>query len=176
MSETWLPVPGYEGRYEVSSLGGIRSLGWMRHDGRHPIKPRVLTPFVDVTSTGYLYANLCIDGRAKKIAVHTLVLLAFVGPRPAGTVCCHGDGNRANPRLENLRWDTYKGNSADSIRHGTSARGERAGAAKLNREQVEAILCDPRSSLQLAPILGVASSTIRAVRIGQNWSHATGIK
>jgi hypothetical protein len=170
--EQWLSVPGYEGRYEVSSLGGVRSLGWLRSDGHHYMKPRVLKPFIDRTGTGYLYVQLTMHGRTTKLAVHLLVLAAFRGPAPAaGMQGCHGDGCRTNARLDNLRWDTPKGNSADMVAHGTRLRGERTSTAKLTEAQALQILQDKRSSLKLAPIIGVASSTIRAVRLGQNWKH-----
>ena len=55
---------------------------------------------------------------------HHVVLTAFVGPRPVGTEVCHRDGNPANNRLGNLRWDTRKANHADAIRHGTKGPGE----------------------------------------------------
>jgi len=51
--------------------------------------------------------------------VHRLVLEAFIGPAPKGTICCHNDGDPTNNRLENLRWDTHSSNTRDAIRHGT---------------------------------------------------------
>lgn len=87
---------------------------------------------------------------------------------------CHGDGNRANPVLSNLRWDTQSGNAGDRWKHGTANAGEQSPKAVLNNDLVRTILESPLSSLKLAPLLGVASSTVRAVRLGQNWSHITG--
>jgi hypothetical protein len=74
------------------------------------------------TARGYLVVAL---GHRGTIYVHHLVLLAFVGPRPAGRQAAHGDGHRTNNLLSNLRWATPKENTADRYRHGTVLFGTR---------------------------------------------------
>lgn len=106
--ERWLPVPGYEGLYEVSDLGAVR--GPRTGDGR--LKPR---PHKD----GYAKVNLCRGGRQKTFLVHRLVLDAFVGPREPGQECRHLDGDPSNNRLTNLAWGTQSENELDKVRHGT---------------------------------------------------------
>lgn len=177
-SENWKPVVGYEGLYEVSDMGRVRSLdrdGYRnRQDGR--FKGITLSPFIDPSSE-YLYVNLSKSGKARKTAVHLMVLEAFVGPRPLPSMdACHDDGCRQNARLKNLRWDTRVANAADKLRHGTAQIGERNARSKLTEEQVSLILSSELSSIKMAKLLGVASSTVRAIRIGQNWRHSTGIK
>lgn len=173
-SEVWLPVVGYAGCYVVSNMGRVRSLDRIDQQGRH--RPgKLLTERNDLRGAGYRYVNLSKDGIAKKVNVHVLVLEAFVGPRPSARhEGCHADGDRTNPRLSNLHWGTPEENWADRWRHGTESAGEKSPAAVLTDEMVRWILESPQSSLALAPLLGVASSTIRAVRIGQNWGHRTG--
>lgn len=170
--EIWTPVVGYEGFYEVSSTGRLRSIdrsdlsarrGGVRYG-------RTLSPFTDA-GNGYLYVNLSMHGRAKKRSVHSLVLEAFVGPCPPGMEGCHGDGNRTNGVLSNLRWDTKKSNWADKRIHGTAPIGEKSGRAKLTEELCRQILARSESSNTLARELGIAGSTVRAVRTGQNWKH-----
>lgn len=118
--EEWRPVPGYEGYYEVSSLGRVRSLD---REVSHPTvgivrrKGKVLAQN-PLNEDGYLGIGLNRDGIKKKRAVHLLVLEAFTGPRPKGEQACHNDGNNTNNRVENLRWDTPKENVADIKRHG----------------------------------------------------------
>lgn len=170
-TERWLPVVGYEGFYEVSDAGNVRSLPRTDAIGRarpaHLHKRRI-----DSFGVGYAYVNLCTHSKAKKVNVHVLVLEAFVGPRPSARhEACHGDGDRTNPALNNLRWDTAQANHTDRLIHGTHCRGAQSPLAILSVEMVRWIRESPQSSLKLAPLLGVASSTIRAVRIGQNWSH-----
>jgi len=171
MTERWLPVVGYERLYEVSDLGRIRSLDRVTRTNQFRVG-KVLACSIDRASTGYRYARLSKDGVCVKVNIHVLVLTAFVGPRPSPRhEACHDDGDRTNAALSNLRWDTPEANHADRIRHGTDIRGERAPAAVLSSELVQWIRESPQSSLRLAPILGVASSTIRAVRSRQNWWH-----
>jgi hypothetical protein len=80
-------------------------------------------------------------GKGRQWPIHELVLRAFVGPRPAGMVCCHEDGKPANCHLSNLRWDTYSGNEKDKDRHGTrpDIRGEKGPGAKLTPADVRLI-------------------------------------
>lgn len=114
--ETWKPVPGYEGKYEVSDLGRVRSLDRRDAIGR-PIRGRVLK--AGVSSRGYEHVSLSDGRRALTRAVHTMVLEAFRGPRPPGAEACHGEGGARDNRLANLRWDSHSENMIDRSRHGT---------------------------------------------------------
>lgn len=95
---TWKAVKGYEGLYEVSDAGTVRSVprvvGGRTHEGKQ------LTP----TGNQCLKVVLCVDGAREEEYVHTLVLEAFVGRRPRNHVARHIDGNRFNLRLDNLKW------------------------------------------------------------------------
>lgn len=174
MTEKWKAIAGYEGFYEVSNMGRVRSLDRIDGIGRAR-KGRLKATPIDKTSTGYRFVSLCKDGIAKKLNVHVLVLEAFKGKRPSPEFeACHEDGDRSNPILSNLRWDTPKGNAKDRWRHGTAKAGEASPNSVITAELVEQILVSPASSIKLAATLGIASSTVRAVRIGQNWSHLTG--
>ena len=102
--ETWKDVVGYEGRYEVSNLGNVRSLKYRGHDKIQLMKP-------SFNHAGYLVVTL--GGERKQFRVHCLVLEAFIGLRPEGKQGCHNDSNKANCALDNLRWDTPKGNIGD---------------------------------------------------------------
>lgn len=118
--EIWKPVLGYEGHYEVSSEGRIRSLDRLSLNGKR-LRGRYLT----ITAhhrTGHLYVTLTARGCPRKIAVHRIVLEAFVGPAPKATEACHWDGNPTNNTVPNLRWDSHAANMQDMIRHGKSGR------------------------------------------------------
>jgi hypothetical protein len=125
--EEWRPILGYEGRYEVSDHGRVRSISRQIHlrDGRgsRPFRGRVLKANLTQGGCGYYFVGLPHPSgnhrRVKCIQVHVLVLEAFVRPRPPGLVACHNDGNRLNNHLSNLRWDTPSENSRDVVRHGT---------------------------------------------------------
>jgi hypothetical protein len=113
MPERWLPVPGYEGRYEVSDWGRVKSLP------RNTTSGGIMKLSPD--ARGAQVVNLTKSGKQRVHLVHHLVLQAFAGPRPEGTEACHNDGNPANNRLHNLRWDTHLANIGDMIRHGTAS-------------------------------------------------------
>lgn len=119
-SEEWRPVPGWEGIYEVSDHGRVRSLPRVviRSDGRKmPVKGGALHSFLDVD--GYPRVNLRKVGTIVQYPIHRLVLLAFVGECPPGMQVLHGDGNPANNIISNLRYGSPSENNLDAVRHGT---------------------------------------------------------
>lgn len=116
----WRPVPGFEGWYEASDLGRVRSVERLVVDshGRRRLYPsKVLTP--KVRKNGYLEVPLRRNGSAKHKRVHQLVMLAFVGECPEGMEVRHADRNRSNCRLDNLSYGTHLENMADQAAHGT---------------------------------------------------------
>jgi hypothetical protein len=126
-----------------------------------------------VSWKGYYELHLTASGVRKKKKVHSLVLMAFVGPRPEGMECCHGDGNRKNCSLNNLRWDTPKANSADKVAHGRTLRGERSGTAKLSYAKVAEIRnrINTESADKIAKEYGVSRNAIVRVATGKTWAH-----
>ena len=133
-SERWLPVPGYEGAYEVSDFGRVRGVdrevrcrgGKLR---RH--RGRVLAATPDWY--GYPRVMLKVGGQRKDKKVHQLVLEAFVGPCPEGMECCHDNGDPSDPRLINLRWGSHSDNMLDMARHGTDPHRNRAACPRGHR-------------------------------------------
>lgn len=122
INEEWRPVVGYEGWYEVSSQGRVRSVARtvMFADGRaRQYDGKQLSTYL---GNGYLRTTLKRNGKDFRAHVHTLVAEAFIGPRPEGQEVCHWDGDRANAELSNLRYGTRIENAADRIRHGTHVR------------------------------------------------------
>lgn len=117
LRETWLPVVGWEGLYEVSDLGRVRSVERIVQFGprTRKVPSTVLKP--GKNPKGVLFVNLS-NGAAKERRVHQLVLEAFVGPRPPGMEGCHWDDNKENNTLSNLRWDTHSANELDKVRNG----------------------------------------------------------
>lgn len=113
--EQWRPVVGWECYYEVSNFGRIRSLP--RTVLRRYFPPRIKT--LPLNRDGYQLVAFQARPRSTTMKVHTVVLTAFVGPRPKGMQACHNDGNPANNSLTNLRWDTPLSNIADAIRQKT---------------------------------------------------------
>lgn len=126
---TWLPIPGWEGWYEASDTGLIRSVTrtLTLSDGRvRTFYGQVLTPGT-VGEYGHLGVNLHRQTDHRTCSVHRLVMLTFVGPCPDGMVVCHNDGDAANNRLSNLRYDTPRENTFDNVRNGTHHYAKRDG-------------------------------------------------
>jgi len=108
MSAMWLPVVGYEERYEVSDTGIVR-----RIDTHRP-----LSQYLSKTGA-YPEVKLSRDGRTRTTRVHRIVALAFHGQPAPGHEVRHLDGDRTNNNAENLKWGTKSENRLDSVRHGT---------------------------------------------------------
>lgn len=108
MEEIWKDIEGYEGLYQVSNLGNVKSLRKRIDKGkchRH-FDEKILKPIE--TNRGYLRVKLCKDRKIKKIRVHRLVAEAFI-KRPELEVN-HIDGNKKNNKVENLEWVTQREN------------------------------------------------------------------
>jgi hypothetical protein len=118
--ELWASIPCYEGFYEVSNYGHVRSLTRFVPYGRHKgmtYTGRDLKLFV---SNNYLSVKLARAGVTKTAYVHELVLLTFEGSRPASNERCeirHLDGDKFNNQLSNLTYGTVKENAADRKLH-----------------------------------------------------------
>lgn len=119
--EQWRPVVGYEGHYEVSDHGRVRSLDRFVDTAsgrRQYVAGRVIQPWT-ANRGGHTAVKLSRFGQKRAALMHVLVLEAFVGPRPTGMDGCHNDGNPRNNHLSNLRWANRSGNMYDAVRHGT---------------------------------------------------------
>jgi hypothetical protein len=127
---------------------------------------------VSVNSKGYLTVLLSKDNRQRNVPLHVIVLTAFRGPKPtAAHQGCHGDGDKRNPRLSNLRWGTPRENINDQVLHGTMPRGEKSGHAILTEEAVRWARESAQKTSELARIFGVAQTTMREARSGGTWAH-----
>jgi hypothetical protein len=116
-SEIWKDIEGYEGYYEISNLGRVRSLKRtvVFKDGRIAhYKDRILK--YCISSDGYPCVGICRDSKQFNVAVHKLVGRYFVNGYQEGLELNHIDGNKMNPAASNLEWDTHLHN----MRHAAS--------------------------------------------------------
>lgn len=177
MNETWRPVPDFEGLYEVSNLGQIRSVGRDVSNNRGGLRympDLVLTPHINTKRGGYHSVTLSKDGSKKTVYLHLTVLHVFVGPRPAPDMeGCHDDGDTANNRLDNLRWDTPVNNAADRLVHGTQVRGEASNKATITADQVREIRrrVEDESFTSIAADLGISRQQVARIARGEQWQH-----
>ena len=111
MSEEWRDVVGYEGRYQVSSEGRVKSLERKvpKWDGERTVKERILKPCV--TGSGYLYVNLYAGGRTRMFYVHRLVCQAFHDNPDNKPQVNHLNEDKTDNRACNLEWCTAEENT-----------------------------------------------------------------
>lgn len=171
----WLPVVGYEGSYEVSESGEVRSVERtvVRGNGTvQEVAEKVLTKHPD--RRGYHLVSLTRNHKAVHRRVHRLVLEAFVGPCPEGHEGLHGDGDMHNNHRSNLRWGTRTENVHDSMRHGTLPVGENAAAAKVTERDVQAIRAAHSAGASIRGLskkYELALSTTQAIVHRRSWKH-----
>jgi hypothetical protein len=176
--ERWLPIVGYEGHYEVSNHGRVRSLDRWALMGPKKTTPKLLRGKVlqpVLQSTGYFTVTLHRQGQRNQQGIHRLVALSFIGPPPAGKpFVCHGDGDSINNHVENLRWDTPSANMLDAIKHGT-AGGEAHPLATLTEAQVAQVKTDllfgrgtPQS---IARRYSTTARVIHEIKLGNTWRN-----
>lgn len=164
-TEDWRVVVGYEGRYEVSSLGRVRN-SRTGHVLATPRSGRGRYPQVTLS-----------DGKARTRRVHVLVAEAFIGPRPADMQIAHNDGNSANNAVENLRYATSQENEADKHMHGTIRRGGETLNARLTDEEVLAMRREAAAGERVEALrikYGISRRHAYQVIYGKRWAHLYG--
>lgn len=124
--EIWLPVVGYEGFYEVSSTGKVKSVERFVYGGRvnqRVVREKEMAVYED--HHGYLRVNLNRDNRFKGKFVHRLVAEAFIKNPSNYPIVNHMDGNKKNNNVNNLEWCTYKYNTHHAIENGLTQNGRK---------------------------------------------------
>ena len=137
-NEIWKDVAGYEGFYQVSNKGNVRSVARKDSIGRKR-DGRILKPRYD--KDGYLNVGLCKNGKSKTKNVHRLVAESFI-PNPKGFLeINHKDESKSNNRVENLEWCTreHNMNHGTLIERSSQARSKKVKAIniKTDRKSVE---------------------------------------
>lgn len=161
-----MPINGFEGLYEVSHFGRIKSLKRFHN----PMDRYVAIYDGGVRMTISLWKN----NKRFLFKVHHLVLENFNCEKPDGLECCHNNGDYRNNYIGNLRWDTHSANMQDAIKHGTFTRafGEQSGRAKLKNADVVNIkesLRNGARGTRLAKLYNVSNQTIYNIKNDKIW-------
>lgn len=132
-----------------------------------------------IKNRGYTQINL---GRRNLRKIHHLVLETYIGPRPKGMECRHLNGDRADNRLDNLKWGTRSENMQDAVKHGTcnllylNTYGENHSQSQLSNKNRKLILHQYRSGLftqkELSKLYGVSERIIWSLVNGETWPFA----
>lgn len=178
MEERWKSVNGYEGLYEISNFGNVKSLKRTVVDCRgfnKTISEKVLKHRRH--NHGYRYITLCRPGDYHNKLVHRLIAEHFIENPQNKPHINHINGNKADNRLENLEWCTQSENNQHAVDTGLISRtGEKNGRAKLTPEAVKYIKEKYQwhgywNQERLADKFGVTATTIGGVVLGKTWTH-----
>jgi hypothetical protein len=169
-NEIWRQVPGYEGLYEVSNIGRVRSFVYNRryasHKGSHMLHP-------SNGNHGYLMVSLHGTKKHRNICVHCLVALAFIGPRPEKHDIHHLNSNPHDNRSENLCY-LLESEHLKTIRP-NPPKGEKSPNAKITESDVRMMRklyeSGAYAKRQLARMYGLSQKTARAVIERKSWKH-----
>jgi len=180
MQEEWKPVVGYEGLYEVSNLGVVKSLAKTKISLRKgvsvksKVKEKLLKPDTQ-KKMPYQQVTLCKDKKYTATKIHRIVAKAFL-PNMGNKPCVnHINNNPLDNRVGNLEWVSHKENSNHSVEQGRHCHGGAVNTTKLKEEEVFAIFSEyskgGSSSRKLAKKYNLSKSTVLAILNGNSWKH-----
>lgn len=129
MEEIWKDIKGYEGIYQVSNLGNVKSLNFHREKKEKLLKPKL-------TKDGYFETTLFKEGKCKFIRTHRLVAMAFIENPLNKKEINHKDGNKLNNNISNLEWVTSSENQKHAYKLGLQ---KVSGGAISNKKKVRCI-------------------------------------
>lgn len=169
--EVWKDIPGYEGAYQASTLGRIRSVDRVRTSRNRytglpyerRFKGQILRPG-QFCKSGHVSVVLG-RGTAGK-PVHQLIMQTFVGPCPKGMEVLHKNGNPKDNRLENLRYGTRRENILDVYYQGKAWRRITLEQAK----EIKAMLAQGFSNADIIARLGVTQAIVSSIRHGRSYT------
>ena len=173
MEEIWRDIPGYEGRYQASTGGRIRSLDRQLIGKNHytnkpfvrTMRGRVLRP--GPSRTGHL--SVVLGHGAPGSQVHQLVALTFIGSCPEGKEVLHNDGNPQNNNIDNLRYGTRTENILDVYAIGRAWRRLTAEQAK----EIKTRLLNGEKAAHIARSMGINASSVYAIKRGRSFGWLT---
>lgn len=174
VAETWRPVVGYEGIYEVSDQGRVKSVDRVVPFGTRTMRVREKIMQVFPRDDGYLGVRLR-NGGAKSggtPSVHSLMCAAFYGPCPVGHNINHDNGIKTDNRLSNLAYVTFSENSRHAVRTGLAKIGEHHGRSKITEAQALDILRSRgQKHADIAARHNVSRALVGLILTRKIWKH-----
>jgi hypothetical protein len=162
--EIWLDISGFEGYYQVSNFGNVKSLERciFTKSGFKKYKGRQLTP--ELLNNGYHRVQLSTPEKKQKQTVHRLVVETFLGK--SDLIVNHKNGIKTDNRVDNLEYCTYSENAIHAVKNGLSKR-------KLTVSQAMSIKYGHKndSVKSIAKKYNISRFTIYGIRNGHFWKH-----
>lgn len=184
MTEVWRDIPGYEGIYKVSDTGRVKVMARIRSCTSARGKsftsslPEKVLKSQKNSNTDHRWLYLIDEyGVKRRLGVHVMMLMAFVGPPPKdGMFGCHFDDIADNNVISNLYWGDRQTNGRDSVRNGRSIKAGVHPHCKLSENQVIDIkrrLEGGETPTDISKDFPISQSGVRLIQIGRNWSHVS---
>lgn len=161
--EVWKDIPGYEGLYQASNMGRVRSLPRVVDRGRWGsscIRGRTLKPG---SNKGYQFVILRRNGKSETRFIHRLVAETFIGPLPEGLCTRHMDGNPGNNAVSNLEYGTGSENQLDLYQY----RGYHHRLHPAEVLEIRSKLASGERAVDIAKDYGVSRSLISEIKAGR---------
>ena len=172
MSETWKDIQGYEGFYQVSSLGRVKSLARrVPNNGSYQDRPEKILSQSTHYKNGYKSVVFTVNRKQKRLLVHRLVLMTF-NPIEENLEVNHIDGNKDNNCLFNLEWSTRKQNVNHAFDSDLMCVGESHHNTFLKEKEVAHIkflINKGCSNRDIALKYKVKTSLIYSIKRGRTW-------
>jgi len=169
--ETWIDMIGYEGYYQVSSEGRIRSVDRLIANPTRKRKGKIMKQCID--GKGYKALSISKDGKFKMLTVHRLVAMSFLGY--SNLTVNHKNGIKTDNRIKNLEFMTQKENNRHANRLGlvNYVKGEKCHLSKLTGKDVLEIrkMEGVKTRKQLSIMYGVCEKNIRNIQSRKTWKH-----
>jgi hypothetical protein len=174
MEEIWKDIKGYEGYYQVSNLGRVKSLNrYVKYPNGslRLFKEKILCQYI--MSNGYY--TVCLAQVKKKVhLVHRLICKTFLKNTEEKRTVNHINGIKTDNNLMNLEWCSYSENQKHAHRLGLSdTKGEKNAASKLTEQQAKEIKYGHKGLTQteIAKIYGIDRRTVSNIRLEKRWKH-----
>lgn len=164
--EIWRSVKGYEGFYEISNKGRLKSLkrSFIIPYSKGVVNKGEKILYHQVCIKGYASCKLSLKGKSRRIKIHRLVAIAFIPNTYNKPQVNHINGIKTDNRVENLEWVTNSENQLHALKNGLKSK-------LLKKEDVLKIRSDNRKLLQIAKDYNCSFQTISEIKLRKTWNH-----